>query len=91
MVLPGASSPDVHVLTGIYLLIKPRTIPTNLVTLGAGVRGSVTVLIVRALYNGDLSFNSLAAPPELYLLHEKERQVENAGIEPATYKGMLTN
>ncbi len=56
MVLPGASSPDVHVLTGIYLLIKPRTIPTNLVTLGAGVRGSVTVLIVRALYNGDLSF-----------------------------------
>ena len=40
---------------------------------------------------GTCLFNSLAPPPEPKGLHEKERQVENAGFEPTTYEGMVTN
>jgi hypothetical protein len=41
--LPGTASPDVRVHILIYY---PRIIPTNVVTLSAGARGSVPVLIV---------------------------------------------
>jgi hypothetical protein len=53
-------------------------------------RGSEPVLIIHLVQREPVFFNSLAAPPEPEGLHEKERQVENSGIEPATYEGVLT-
>ena len=60
-------------------------------TLGAGVQGSVPVFIICMEKWVPVFFNSLAAPLEPYGPHEKERKVENTGIEPATYEGVLTN